>query len=136
MKKEAAELFVAKFMHTSRYCIFISKSGAPRLSGSKLHGSLTPLSVDLLAICTDLYLLELFFNFDYNLKKVLMAVRRSHEVNWTSLRETMMYPFKPYDWDSGEVYDLPIAEEREFSIRVDNLGSGACGYFHLSKFRM
>lgn len=32
-----------------------------------------------------------------------------------------MYSFSDYDWDSGKLYDLQIAEEVEFSIWVSNL---------------
>lgn len=54
-------------------------------------------------------------------KTVLMAVRCSREINWTALREKLCIHLFNNSGTVGEVYDLPIVEEREFSIRVKNL---------------
>lgn len=82
IKSEEAELFISSYMYCCRYGIHVSRFGDERLLESKDYGLMTPLSDDLRALCSDRVLIELCYNYDYNLKKVLLALRSSKEVDW------------------------------------------------------
>lgn len=64
IKCKAAALFIAIYMYYFRYGIHVSRLADPKLTASKHYGIMTPLSDNLRAICSDQFLIDLYYNSD------------------------------------------------------------------------
>lgn len=86
-KRETAEFFIAIYMYSWSYCIHVSRFADPRLTARAYYGIMPPVSDALRPICSYRFLIELYYNSDFNLKKVLIALQPSVEVNRNEFRK-------------------------------------------------
>ena len=68
------------------------------MTDSNGYGLLTPIPDKMIPFMTDAYLIELFYGSDYNLAKVLCAVRRAKAIDWAAILKQMVIPFVFYNW--------------------------------------
>lgn len=77
--REAIELLLERsyIIHTCRYGISISKQGDPIIQDNHGYVIMTELSQDFRDYCSNRFLVELFYDSDYDLKKVFFAIGRT-----------------------------------------------------------
>lgn len=74
-------MFIGAYIYFFRFGMEVTKHVNPLLTRIVVYGIVTEIPNSLVEMCSDRYLIELYFNPDYNLKKVLLFIPQAGKID-------------------------------------------------------